>query len=172
MGKRALTLMALVIALFSVQVSYAETWTVPRGGVQLKDRPQINGKVIARVPAKTRLKSLNKRGYWIQVAYQGTIGWVPMNAVRLAVGEEKSEIDIIHTHTRNLGGLYKHIFKIRNIGMVPFSGTVTLRGYVSGEIAFNEIVSFQEQPIAVRAEREAVVEIKSDFTRFEYTIEK
>jgi hypothetical protein len=170
MGKRALTLTALVMAVFWAQVSYAATWTPLKGGVELKDRPQINGKVLARIPAETRLKELGKRGYWVKVDYQGKIGWVPMNGMRLATGEEKPKIDIVHSHSKQSGRMYEHTFKIHNAGTAPFSGTVTLRGYISGEIAFSETFTFREQPIPVRGEREAAVRIKSDFTRLEYKV--
>ncbi len=172
MGNRVLTLTVLVLAAFWGQFSSAETWTSLGGSVRLRDRPQINGKMVARIPARAHLNELEKRGYWIKVEYQGKVGWVPMAAVRVVVGVNESEIDIVHTHSKNLEGIYTHIFKIRNIGSVPFSGTVDLQGYYSGKIAFTETFSFRQEPIPAKGEREAIVEIKFDFTRFEYTYER
>ena len=171
MVKRALFFAALIMAALWINVSYAATWTPLRGGVKLKDRPQINGKVLAKIPAKTRLNELEKRGYWVKVEYQGKLGWLSMNDVRLATGEEKAKIDIIHSHSKQSGRMYEHTFKIRNDGTAPFSGTVTLRGYMDGEIVFNESFTFKEQPIPVRGKREAVVRIRSDITRVEHEIE-
>ncbi len=154
------------------RLAHAQSWTPLRGGVELKDRPQINGRVLAKIPAGTRLRELSKRGYWVEVEYQGKIGWLPMSAVRLETAEEKSRIDVIHTHSRRSGRVYEHTFQIRNRGTLPFSGTVTLRGYIAGEIVFNESFTYGEQPIPVRGERKAVVAIKSDFTSLEYAVER
>ena len=173
MRKRALMLAALVMAVSWGRLAYAQTWTPLRGGVELKDRPQINGKVLAKIPAGTGLRELAKRGYWVKVEYQGKIGWLPMSAVRLKTAEEKSRIDVTHSHSRRSGRVYEHTFQIRNRGTLPFSGTVTLRGYIAGgEIVFNESFNYGEQPIPVRGERKAVVAIKSDFTSLEYAVER
>jgi hypothetical protein len=172
MRKRALILAASMMAVFCGRLVFAETWTPLRGGVELKDRPQINGRVLAKIPARTRLRELAKRGYWVKVEYQGKIGWLPMSAVRLATAEEQSRIDVIHSHSRQSGRMYEHIFQIRNRGTLPFSGTVTLRGYNAGEIVFNESFTHGEQPIPVGGERKVVVEIKSDFTSLEYAVER
>lgn len=153
-------------------VSYAETWTALRGRVELKDRPLINGKVLATVPAKARLKELDRRGYWIKVEYQGNIGWVPMNAVRLVTGEEKPEIEVIHAQTKITGRMYKHIFKIRNTGTAPFSGAVTLKGFISDKQAFKKTFTFGKQPIPARQEREVVVNIEADFSKLDYTVKR
>jgi len=172
MRKRALMLAALVMAVSWGRLAYAQTWTPLRGGVELKDRPQINGKVLAKIPAGTGLRELAKRGYWVKVEYQGKIGWLPMSDVRLAAAEEKSRIDVIHSHSRQSGRMYEHTFQIRNRGTFPFGGTVTLRGYIAGEIVFNESFTYGEQPIPGGGERKAVVAIKSDFTSLEYAVER
>ncbi len=170
--KRALELVILVTAALLVGVSFAQTWTPLRRGVELKDRPQINGKVLAKIPAKTRLKELDKRGYWVKVEYQGRIGWVPMPEVRLVTGEEKPIIDVIHARSRQLDRMYEHTFKFRNSGTTYFSGTVVLIAYNLGQVAFREIFAFREAPIPAQGEREAVVKAKSDITSLDYTLEK
>ncbi len=170
--RRALDLVILVTAALLVRVSFAQTWTPLRRVVELKNRPQINGKVLARIPAKTRLKELDKRGYWVKVEYQGKIGWVPMPEVRLVTAEEKSRIDVIHARSRQLGRMYEHTFKFRNSGTTSFSGTVVLIAYDSGQVAFRETFAFKEDPIPAQGEREAVVKAKSDVTSLEYTLER
>lgn len=173
MRKQALILAALVMAVsWWGRLAYAQTWTPLRGGVELKDRPQINGKVLAKIPAGTGLSELDKRGYWVKVEYQGKIGWLPMSGVRLVTAEEKSRIDVIHSHSRQSGRMYEHTFQIRNRGTLPFGGTVTLRGYIAGKIVFNESFAYGEQPIPVGGERKVVVAIKSDFTSLEYGVER
>ena len=135
----------------------------------MKDRPQINGRVLTSVPVRARLKQLDKRGYWVKVEYQGKIGWVPLADVRLVTAEEKQEIFVVHTHTRSGGGTYTHMFDIRNTGNFPFSGTVTITGYDSGETAFKESFSFAGKPIPARGVRKATVNTGSDFSKLEYT---
>ena len=170
--KRALGLVILVTAALLVRVSFAQTWTPLRRVVELKDRPQINAKVLATIPARTRLIELDKRGYWVKVEYQGRIGWVPMPEVRLVTGEEKPKIDVTHARSRQLGRMYEHTFKFHNSGTTSFNGTVTLIAYDSGQIAFREIFAFGEEPIPAQGEREAVVKVKSDITSLEYTVER
>jgi hypothetical protein len=172
MRRSMMILAILFLAPSSIELSYAETWTPLRGAVELRDRPQVNGKVLARIPAKTHLKELDKRWYWIKVEYQGKIGWIPLGKVRLVTGEEKPKIQVIHTHTKRIRGMYKHIFKIRNTGSVPFSGAVTLKGYISDDQAFIETFTYREQPIPARQGREAIVNIESDFSRLEYTVKQ
>ena len=172
MRKRASVLATLVIPLLWAQVCQAQIWSPLRGGVELKDRPQINGKLLARVPAKARLKESEKRGYWVKVEYQGMLGWVPMSAVHLVTNEETPKIDVIHSRSKRLGGVFKHTFKICNTGTVPFSGIVTLQGYSSGEMVFDQTVSFREQPLPVGEERKTVVDVESDFADLEYKVAK
>ena len=150
------------------QLSYGETWAPLRGGVRLTDRPQINGRVLTIIPVRARLKQLDKRGYWVKVEYQGIIGWVPLADVRLVTAKEKQQIFVVHTHTRSSGGIYSHIFDIRNTSKSSFSGTVTITGYDSGETAFKESFSFAGNPIPARGSRKATVNSNSDFSKLEY----
>jgi hypothetical protein len=169
MRKRIFAITVYVTLALSAQVSYGETWTPLRGGVRLTDRPQINGRVLTTIPARARLKQLDKRGYWVKVEYQGKIGWVPLADVRLVTAEDKQQIFVVHTHTRNVGGTYTHIFNIRNTAKSSFSGTVTIIGYDSGETAFKESFSFAGKPIPARGTRKATVNTNSDFSKLEYT---
>ena len=172
MRKLTIALVVIFLAGSWGVISYAETWTPLRGRVELKDRPLINGRVLATVPAKARLKELDRRGYWIKAEYQGSIGWVPMTAVRLVTGEEKPEIEVIHAQTKVTGRRYKHIFKIRNTGTAPFSGAVTLKGFISDKQAFKKTFTFGDQPIPARQEREAVINIEADFSKLDYTVKR
>ena len=171
MGKLIPILMTLMISVLGMQLSHAQIWSSLRGVVELKDRPQMNGKVLVRVSGTARLKEMEKRGYWVKVEYQGKIGWVPMSAVRLVTSEESTKIDVVHSRSNRQGRVYKHTFTIVNEGTVPFSGTVTLQGSISGEIVFYESVSFEKNPLAVREERQTVVDVKSDFTDLEFKVE-
>ena len=68
--------------------------------------------------------------------------------------------------------MYKHIFKIRNNGTAPFTGAVILKGYISDDQAFKKTFTFREQPIFAQEDKEAIVDIKSDFNRLEYTVKR
>jgi hypothetical protein len=168
MRKRMFAITVYVTLALSAQLSYGETWTPLKRGVRLTDRPQINGRVLTTIPARARLRQLDRRGYWVKVEYQGKIGWVPLADVRLVTAEEKQQIFVVHTHTRSAGGIYSHIFDIRNTGKSSFSGTVTIIGYDSGETAFKESFSFAGKPIPARGARKATVNTNSDFSKLEY----
>lgn len=71
-------LFALVVLLFSVQLSMAQKsmYVSSSNGVNLREGPGSNKHVIASIPSGSKIKVLNTEGEWTKVEYDGKTGYV------------------------------------------------------------------------------------------------
>jgi hypothetical protein len=83
---------SLILLIFVISVASAETLYVQSKSVKILDKPQFKADVLAVANSGDPLQSLDGKGRWVKVDYQGVQGWLPKLVVSDTPPLEKKSI--------------------------------------------------------------------------------
>jgi hypothetical protein len=119
--------------------------------IQMYAAPDFHSKKVTKIPSGVVLESLaetERYGGYVQVAYRNKTGWVLKAEMKRYMDVPAPELVCFSNGYKIIGGTYRYFFALRNDGVLPYAGPITLRLF-DGEnkVVFERKVDFTTDPV-------------------------
>ena len=139
--------------------------------IQMYADPDFHSKKVTKVPAGVVLEALaetERYGGYVQVAYKNKTGWVLKAEMRRYMDAPAPELVCFSNGYKIIGSTYRYFFVIRNDGVLPYGGPVTLRLFgKDGKMVFEKKADFTSDPIRPETAGNFHIDTAVEAPRFE-----
>lgn len=119
--------------------------------IQMYTDPDFHSRKVTKVPAGVILEALaetERYGGYVQVAYKNKTGWVHKAEMKRYMDMPAPELACFSNGYKIIGSTYRYFFVLRNDGVLPYGGPVTLRLFNKhDEVVFERKVDFTSDPV-------------------------
>lgn len=168
--------LALLLVLFSLP-AVGQTQTEPAQGrkyrttykLDLYKEANFRTGTVGSVPANVILEELAVSEGYIQVSYKGKTGWVMRAELKRHMDIPAPDLKIVHAGYKIIGSTYRYFFAIRNDGVLPYKGEVTLRLFdQEGKTLHDKTTGFQDAGIEPEGGGGFFIDLKAPASSFEF----
>lgn len=119
--------------------------------IQMYAEPDFHSKKVAKVPAGVVLEALTETeryGGYVQITYKNRTGWALKAEMKRYMDVPAPELVCFSNGYKIIGSTYRYFFVLRNDGVLPYGGPVTLRLFdKDNKVVFERKMDFTSDPI-------------------------
>lgn len=119
--------------------------------IRMFAEPDFNSKKLSDIPSGIILDALEETeryGGYVRVNYKNKTGWVLKAEMERYMDVPAPELACFSNGYKIIGNTYRYFFVIRNDGVLPYTGKVTLRLFdQEGKVVYERTADFSDGPI-------------------------
>jgi len=139
--------------------------------IQMYAGQDFHSKKVTKIPAGVVLEALaetERYGGYVQVAYKNKTGWVLKAEMKRYMDVPAPELVCFSNGYKIIGGTYRYFFVLRNDGVLPYGGPVTLRLFdKENKVVFERKVDFTSDPVRPETAGNFHIDMAFETLRFE-----
>lgn len=155
--KRIIPIACLLLLLSAASFSFAQSGA-PKARqfrttyeIQMYAEADFHSKKVAKIPSGVVLEAIAETaryGGYVQVVYKNKPGWVLKAEMERYMDVPAPELVLLSNGYKIIGGTYRYFFALRNDGMLPYAGPITLRLFGGdNKVVFEKKVDFTSDPM-------------------------
>ncbi|HEX8459394.1 MAG TPA: SH3 domain-containing protein [Pyrinomonadaceae bacterium] len=139
--------------------------------IQMYASPDFHSEKVTKIPSGVVLEALaetKRYGGYVQVSYKNKTGWVLKAEMTRFMDKPAPELVCFSNGYKIIGSTYRYFFVLRNDGMLPYGGPVTLRLFdKDNKVVFERNVDFTSDPIQPDTAGNFNIDTEVEAPRFE-----
>lgn len=139
--------------------------------IQMYAEPDFHSKQVTKVPTGVVLEALaetERYGGYVRVTYKNKKGWVLKAEMKRYMDVPAPELVCFSNGYKVIGGTYRYFFVLRNDGVLPYVGPVTLRLFdKDNKVVFERKVDFTTDPVRPETAGNFHIDTAVEAPRFE-----
>jgi hypothetical protein len=175
--KRVIPIACLLLLLITPRPTFAQS-DAPKTRkfrttyeIQMYAAPDFHSKKVTKIPSGVVLESLaetERYGGYVQVAYKNKMGWVLKAEMKRYMDAPAPELVCFSNGYKIIGGTYRYFFALRNDGVLPYAGPITLRLFDrENKVVFERKVDFTTDPVKPDTAGTFHIDTAAEAPRFE-----
>lgn len=139
--------------------------------IQMYAEADFHSKKLTKIPAGVVLEALaetERYGGYVRVAYKNKTGWVLKAEMKRYMDVPAPELVCFSNGYKIIGKVYRYFFVLRNDGVLPYDGPVTLRLFGRDDkVVFERKVDFTSDPVRPETAGNFHIDTAVEALRFE-----